>query len=85
MLQLINQFSYLVTSVFLLVVTGGLLAWRRKGFHLREAGLLAVMAILLLLGWFASRPAKVTAVTAGQIRAQLGQGKPVLVEFQSPY
>lgn len=82
--QIANQYSYFVVSLFLLLVMGGLLAWRRKGFHLREIGLLFVLGLVLLLGWFALRPVA-TPVTADQIRAQIGNGRPVLLEFQSPY
>lgn len=83
--QIVNQYSYFIMSLFLLLVMGVLLAWRRKGFHLREAGLLFVLGLALLLGWVVLRPGAAAPVTADQIRAQIGNGKPVLLEFQSPY
>lgn len=83
--QIINQYSYIIIGLFLLLVMGILLAWRRKGFHLREAGLLFALGLVLLFGWFVLQPESAAPVTADQIRAQIGNGKPVLLEFQSPY
>ncbi|WP_152031818.1 hypothetical protein [Longilinea arvoryzae] len=67
------------------MLTGGLLAWRRHGLHWREIAVLALVAVIIGLGWVASRPSKAKPVTIEQIRAQIGKGTPLLLEFQSPY
>jgi len=85
MQQIVNQYSYILVSIILLLLLAGLLAWRKKGFHWREAGFVLVLAALLAAGWFSLRPDKTTATTSDLIRAQIGKGKPVLLEFQSPY
>lgn len=83
--QIANQYSYVLTGIFLLVLLAGLLAWRRKHFGAREAGLLLLLVALLAGGWFVLRPKAAQPATVEQISAQIGQGKPVLLEFQSPY
>lgn len=83
--QIANQYSYFLMSLVLLLLMAGLLAWRRKGFHLREIGLLIVLTVVLVIAWFALRPDVAAPLTTDQIRAQIGNGKPVLLEFQSPY
>ena len=83
--QIANQYSFVLTGIFLLALMAGLLAWRRKRLGAREAGVLLLLAALLAGVWFALRPKSAQSVTVEQIRAQFGQGKPVLLEFQSPY
>lgn len=85
MLQFANQYSFLLTGALLLLLMAGLLAWRRRGLRAREAVLLLLVAAVIGLGWLASRPSQAAPVSAGQIRAQVGQGKALLLEFQSPY
>ncbi len=85
MLRFANQYSFLLAGILLLLLAGGLLAWRRRGLHVREAALLLLVALVIGLGWLASRPSLATPVSVDQIRAQIGQGKPLLLEFQSPY
>jgi hypothetical protein len=46
---------------------------------------LAVVALALLAGWAAVRPTATPAAAVSQVRAQIGQGLPVLLELQSPY
>ena len=83
--QIANQYSYVLTGIFLLVLLAGLLAWRRKHFGARDTGLLLLLAALLAGGWLVLRPKAALPTTVEQIRAQVGQGMPVLLEFQSPY
>lgn len=85
MLKFANQYSYFLTGILLLLVAAGLLAWRRHGLHRAEIGVLILMAAVIGLGWLASRPANVKPVSIEQIRAQIGKGTPLLLEFQSPY
>ena len=83
--QIANQYSYVLMGIFLLALMAGLLAWRRKRLGAREAGVLLLLAALLASGWFVLRPKTAQPAMVEQIRAQIGQGKPVLLEFQSPY
>lgn len=84
-LQILNQYSYFLAGLLLLLLAGGVLAWRKRGLHLREAGILLLVAAVIGLGWLASRPVNTARVDAAQIRAQIGQGTPLLLELQSPY
>lgn len=85
MSQIANQYSYVLTGIFLLGLMAGLLTWRRKRLGAREAGVLLLLTALLAGGWFVLRPKAPQPATVEQIRAQIGQGKPVLLEFQSPF
>ncbi|MRR31201.1 LPXTG cell wall anchor domain-containing protein [bacterium] len=85
MLQFANQYSFLLAGILLLLLAGGLLAWRRRGLRAREAILLLLVAAVIGLGWLASRPSQAASVNADQMRSQVGQGKALLLEFQSPY
>ncbi len=85
MLQFANQYSFLLAGILMLFLAGGLLAWRRRGLRAREAVLLMLVAAVIGLGWLASRPSQAAPVSADQIRAQVGHGKALLLEFQSPY
>ena len=85
MLQFANQFSFLLAGIFLLMVAAVLLRMRRRSLHAREVGILFVLAAAICLGWLVFSPKNSTAFSAQQLHAQIGQGKPVLIEFQSPY
>lgn len=85
MLQLANQFSFLLVGIFLLMVAAILLKGRQRGLHAREVRILLVLAAAIGLGWLVFSPKNSTAFSAQQLHAQIGQGKPVLIEFQSPY
>lgn len=85
MVQIANQYSYIFAGFLLLLLAAGLLAWRRRGLRLREFGILLAVGAMLGLGWLASRPAEAAPLDAGQIRARIGQGTPLLLEFQSPF
>jgi hypothetical protein len=78
-----NQHSFLVAAAAcLLLLTVFLL---RDG--LRPADLLALGALCLglALAYSLLRPGKGTPASAQELRRQIGQGRPVLLEFQSPY
>ncbi len=46
---------------------------------------LALIGIALVGIWFAIRPQSGSNESASTLRAQIGQGTPVLLELQSPY
>ena len=79
----LNQHSFLVAAALALVVLAALLL--RDG--LRPADLIALGALCLglALAFALLRPTANANAQADAVRAQIGQGKPVLLEFQSPY
>jgi drug/metabolite transporter (DMT)-like permease len=82
--KLVNQYSAVVSAAFLTLVLGYFLL--KKG--LRWPNLLALAAILvgLFLVWLAARPTQSQQFQGvDQVQSQIGAGKPVLLEFQSPY
>lgn len=85
MLQFANQFSFLLAGIFVIAVAGIFLRKRRGGFHRRQIWILLMLAGVIGLGWLAIRPKNSPSVNSQQLHAQIGQGIPVLIEFQSPY
>lgn len=84
MLKLINQYSY-IWIVGLLVSTLGFFLFRH-GFKWPAWLMLCVIGFGLILAWFGLHPSQTKLLSgAVQIRASIGSGKPVLLEFQSPY
>jgi len=79
----LNQHSFLVAAALALVVLAALLL--RDG--LRPADLIALGALCLglALAFALLRPTASANAQADAVRAQIGQGQPVLLEFQSPY
>ncbi|HWQ05447.1 MAG TPA: hypothetical protein VN452_08840 [Longilinea sp.] len=58
---------------------------RSHGLHRREIGILLLLAAVIGLGWLVFSPKKSPTISAKQLQAQIGQGVPLLIEFQSPY
>lgn len=79
----VNQHSFLVVAGAALLVLAAFLL--RDG--LRPADLVAIGALCLglALAYALLRPAAADGSEADAVRAQIGQGRPVLLEFQSPY
>ena len=83
MTQILNQYSFLISAVFLRVVLAGvvLISPQRN-----RAGLvLLVAAAGVVLSWLVIRPAATPYASAAEAKALVGAGKPVLIEFQSPF
>ncbi|MEJ2756846.1 MAG: hypothetical protein P8046_00050 [Anaerolineales bacterium] len=79
--EFLNHNSFLLSVVFLwLAAAWGLL--RKERSWQRWLALGAVSAVLLI-GYDAVRPAQATGGDAETLRAQIGAGQPVLLEFQS--
>ena len=78
-----NQHSFLLAAAAALLLLAALLL--RDG--LRPADLLALGALCLglALAYALLRPGESTGAQAQDVRRQIGQGRPVLLEFQSPY
>jgi hypothetical protein len=83
-MKFINQYSAVWMAALLLVVVGILLFRRKpKWPQFLTFGLLAAA---LLTAWIFLHPRQVAQTNnAASIQASIGQGTPVLLEFQSPY
>jgi thiol-disulfide isomerase/thioredoxin len=83
--NIINPYSLLWVTAILLVILAVILFRRKRGLP----EILAFAAILtgLLMVYFYIRPVQtpLLGADAASVRAMIGQGQPVLLEFQSPY
>ncbi len=82
-MQLFNQYSYFFLAAILLGLAGFLLRRRLAARTLLAA--LGGAAVVLGLAWLAVRPPPGVNAEVAQIQAQIGNGTPVLLEFQSQY
>jgi len=84
MASIFNQYS-LMWMVILLLGVAGFILFRKKP---RLPQVIAFFAIIagLSIAWLVLRPTQTPlADTAAEVKARIGAGKPVLLEFQSPY
>jgi apolipoprotein N-acyltransferase len=82
-MQIINQYSLIIVGLIGLIAMA--LVLMRSGKRRGRMAVLAAIALALLAGWVAVRPTATPAAAVSQVRAQIGQGLPVLLELQSPY
>ena len=82
MAQIFNQYSFIVSAAFLLIVLGGVLFSSRQ--RKRAWIVLAAVAVAIGISWAAIRPEESSVGTQAAL-AMIGSGTPVLVEFQSPF
>jgi hypothetical protein len=82
--QLVNQYSALwIAGAFVLLVA--LLLFRQKP-KLQDFIALVVVVAGLFVAWLLLRPTQTPLMEdARTVQSMIGQGKPVLLEFQSPY
>jgi hypothetical protein len=82
--QLVNQYSALwIAGVFVLFVA--LVLFRDKP-KFSDAIALGVVILGLVVAWWMLHPTQTPLMgDAKAVQAMIGQGKPVLLEFQSPY
>ena len=81
-----NPINLYSTVVFLLA--GLIMVWvvvLRRRFSRGRVGGLVVLTLVIFTAWLALRPVQTPHDDAASLRAQIGAGKPVLLEFQSPY
>ena len=83
MFEYINQHSLVIGGLVLLAVVGFFLF--RDGAKPGDFLVLVALLAVMVGGWLAFRPTPTTIGEADQIRAKIGQGVPVLLEFQSPF
>jgi len=82
--QIINQYSALwIAATFVLFVT--LVLFRQKP-RINDIVALGVVIMGLVLAWITLHPRQTPLMgDARKVQEMIGQGIPVLLEFQSPY
>jgi len=79
-----NQYSLLLTAIGILTLAAFFLF--RKGLRLQEIIALLMIFAGLIVAWLALRPTQTPLSSAAtEVHSRIGAGKPVLLEFQSPY
>ncbi len=83
-MKIFNQYSAVWVAAFLVVVAGVILLRRSPKWPQFLA--FGVLVLGLVAAWVFLHPRQTAQVnTAAQVQASIGQGMPVLLEFQSPY
>jgi hypothetical protein len=84
MTSAINQYSLFLILIAFLALVAFLLF--RKGIRIQEIIAFSVIFAGLAVAWLALRPTQTPlSDAASDVQARIGAGRPVLLEFQSPY
>ena len=84
MASMFNQYSLILILIAILAVVAFLLF--RKGIRIQEIIAFLVIFAGLAVAWMALRPTQTPlSDAASNVQARIGTGRPVLLEFQSPY
>ncbi|MGH2627965.1 MAG: hypothetical protein ACRDHY_15100 [Anaerolineales bacterium] len=83
MAEWVNQHSFVLVSTVALLVLGGVLF--RDGVRANDGLALVSLAGGLFLAYLLLRPGLSTHPEVAEVRRLIGGGRPVLLEFQSPY
>ena len=82
--QIFNQYSFVFIASALILI-GVIFVFSRK-LRWQEALALGVIVAGIVTAWFILHPVQTPLMDdAKNVQAMIGQGKPVLLEFQSPY
>lgn len=81
MAQILNHNSFAIFGLVVFVAAAVILL--RRGREPRQLLILGGIGAALLLVYFGIRPAEATSGEVSEIQAQIGDGTPVLLEFQS--
>jgi hypothetical protein len=82
-MEIINQYSILWSSLIILGLAAYFLL--RKGYTPRKGLFVVVVAAILMIGWLSIRPEQASTTEFSKFEVELGQGRSVLLELQSPY
>ena len=83
-MSIFNQYSAVWIAVFLLIIAGVILLRRRPKWP--QITIFSVLVIGLVAAWIFLHPRQSgPELGAAQVQGSIGQGIPVLLEFQSPY
>lgn len=83
MAEWINQHSFVLVSIVALLGLGGALL--RDGVRADDGLALGALAGGLILAYVLLRPGPATHAQVAEVHRLIGAGRPVLLEFQSPY
>jgi thioredoxin 1 len=84
MLQIFNQYSAVLIAAVLFLIAA--IALLRHKARWQEILALGVIAAGLVTAWWLLHPVQTPLMEDAQkVQAMIGQGQPVLLEFQSPY
>jgi hypothetical protein len=84
MAQLYNHYSFLWIAAGLTIVAGLVLLTKKP--RIRDFVSFGVIVAGLMVAWFVLHPHQTQLMNDAQsVRAMIGTGTPVLLEFQSPY
>lgn len=82
--QIFNQYSFVFIASALILI--GIIFVLSRKLRWRDMLGLGVIAAGIVTAWFILHPVQTPLMEdAKQVQAMIGQGKPVLLEFQSPY
>jgi hypothetical protein len=85
MSHIINQYSFVIFAAIFLLVVAYLVISRTK-LRWQDVLPLGLLAASLVAAWVVLRPIETPHITdTKKVQALIGQGQPVLLEFQSPY
>jgi thiol-disulfide isomerase/thioredoxin len=84
MQQIFNQYSYLLISLFVIVVTM-LVLWRSGVRRRVFAGTVAAFVVFAVSGYLLLRPGISDVDSVAQAQATINNGKPTFLEFFSNY
>jgi hypothetical protein len=79
--EIINHNSAILFSIVILLV--GAFVMTRRGLETRRVFAFLALVVIIAAAFFTLRPTSSTTASASEITAQIGGGKPVLLEFQS--
>lgn len=83
MASVVNQYSFLLAGIGALALLAAILF--RDGIKSGDFLALGALTLGLALAYGLLRPGQGTADTTDAVRAEIGTGTPVLLEFQSPF
>ncbi len=83
MQQWLNQHSFVVVGVAALVTLTAILL--RDGARLSDLVAIGALVLGLALAYVLLAPGRSTEREVSAVHSRIGQGQPVLLEFQSPY
>ncbi len=83
-MAIFNQYSAVWIAVFLVIIAGVILLRRKPKWP--QITVFSILVVVLVAAWIFLHPRQSGPVMdAAQVRGSIGQGTPVLLEFQSPY